>query len=132
MSHQLPYSFERPNMEATASFQQEEQLAALYQHNYRLFWKLDEAEEGVDQIKRWISRTTKNLGQELYAAKTGVRREQEQFNSSCEVLTYILGKLPESERMSIRAHCMARIPYKSERRQPYFIRRHHQRPHRHY
>ena len=133
MSHQLPYSFERPNMEATASFQHEEQLAALYEHNHRLFWKVDEAEEDVDQIKRRIHRhTTENLEQQLCAAKTAVRRAQEQFNSSCEVLTYISGKVPESERMGIRARCMVRISYKSERRQPYFIRRHHQRPHRHY
>ena len=113
MSHQLPHNFEWFNMEATARFQHEEQLAALYQHNYRLFWKLDEAEEDVDRIKRRIRRTTENLGQELCAAKTAVIRAHEQYNSSCEVLTYFLGKLPESERMGIRARCMARIPYKS-------------------
>ena len=74
MSHQLPYSFERLNMEATERFQHEEQLAALYQYNYRLFWKLDEAEEDVDRIKRRIRCTTENLWQELCAAKTAVRR----------------------------------------------------------
>ena len=132
MSHQLPYSFERPNMESTASFQYEEQLAALYENNHRLFWKVDEAEEDVDQIKRRIHRhTTENLEQQLWAAKTTVRKTQEQFNS-CEVLTDILGKVSESVRMGIPARCMARIPYKSARHQPYFIRRHHQRPQRHY
>ena len=131
MSHQLSYSFERPNMEATASFQRKEQLAALYEHNYMLFWKLDEAEEDADQIKQRISRTTENLRQEFCTAKTAVRRALEQYNTSCEVITYILGKLPESERMGSRARCMARIPFKSERHQPYFIRRYHQRPHRH-
>ena len=130
MSHQLPYGFECLNTEAAARFQHEEQLASLYKHNYRLFWKLDEAEEDVDRIKRRIRRTTENFGQEFCAANTAVRRAQEQYNSSCEVLTYFLGKLPESERMGIRARCMARIPCKSERCQPYFIRWHH-RHHRH-
>ena len=65
-------------MEATARFQHEEQLAALYQHNYRLFWTLDEAEEDVNRIKCRIRRTTdkENLGQELCAAKTAFRRAQ--------------------------------------------------------
>ena len=119
-------------MEATASFQREEQLAALYEHNFGLFWKLDEADEDADQIKQRISRTTENMRQELCAAKTAVRRALEQYNTSCEVITYILGKLPESERMDIRARCMARIPFKSERHLPSFIRRRHQYPHRHY
>ena len=37
-------------MEPTASFQRrEEQLAALYKHNYRLSLALDKAEEDVDR-----------------------------------------------------------------------------------
>ena len=117
-------------MEATATTQHEEQLAALYEHNYRLFWKLDEAEEVMDNSCR--STSTASLKMERDAAKTAVRQAQEQYNSSTEILTYFLSKIPEKERMVIRARCMARIPYKSDACQPYFLRRQHQPKRRYY
>ena len=113
-------------MEATASFKLEEQLAALYEHNYRLFWKADESEEVINKIKRKIRRrSTDSLKIELTAAETTLIKAQEQYNSSTEIITYFLGKIPDKERLVIRARCMARIPYKSDARQPYFIRRQH-------
>ena len=114
-------------MEPTASFQRhEEQLTALYKHNYRLFWALDEAQEDVDRMKRRIrTANNRNLGKELCAAKTAFKRAQEQYNSSSEVIKHFLEKLPGSERLLIRARCMARIPHRSEPCPPYFSRRHH-------
>ena len=120
-------------MEATATCQREEQLAALYAHNYRLFWRLDEAEQALDYIKQQIRRrSTPNLKIEQTAATATQIQAQEQFNSSTEIITYFLGKIPDKERMVIRARCMARIPYKSDACQPYFIRRQHQQNRRHH
>ena len=104
-------------------------LVWVHQEQYRLFWKLDTAEE--EQLRATVYAKREDLSteektiaqQHLEAVKDYIERISRKEAEKEKDIEVLFGAWPEKHRFSVDYYARRQIRYYSRRHKPYYLRR---------